>query len=75
MAEQFKSKLLIRSYNRMLPFNIPKAYAIYKMLGIKHKGMAYFEPPFRCDYGKYITIGDNFYANSGCTILESEKLQ
>lgn len=75
MAEQFKSKLLIRSYNRMLPFNIPKAYAIYKMLGIKHKGMAYFEPPFRCDYGKHITIGDNFMQTAAVQFLMSEKLQ
>lgn len=28
------------------------------------------EPPFRCDYGSNITIGDNFYANFDCIILD-----
>ena len=28
------------------------------------------EPPFRCDYGSLIHLGDNFYANFGCVILD-----
>ena len=28
------------------------------------------EPPFRCDYGYNIRVGDNFYANYGCVILD-----
>jgi maltose O-acetyltransferase len=28
------------------------------------------EPPFRCDYGSLIMLGDNFYANFGCVILD-----
>ena len=28
------------------------------------------EPPFRCDYGSNILIGDNFYANFDCIILD-----
>ena len=28
------------------------------------------EAPFRCDYGFNIHVGDNFYANYGCTILD-----
>ncbi len=30
----------------------------------------YFEPPFHCDYGCHITVGENFYANFDCTILD-----
>lgn len=30
----------------------------------------YIEPPFRCDYGSNISIGNNFYANFDCTILD-----
>jgi maltose O-acetyltransferase len=30
----------------------------------------YIEPPFRCDYGSNISIGDNFYANFDCIILD-----
>jgi acetyltransferase-like isoleucine patch superfamily enzyme len=31
----------------------------------------WIESPFRCDYGYNIQIGNNFYANFGCTILDS----
>ena len=27
-------------------------------------------PPFYCDYGRNIFVGENFYANVGCTILD-----
>jgi acetyltransferase-like isoleucine patch superfamily enzyme len=37
---------------------------------MKHGKSIYIEPPFRCDYGKHIEIGDNFYANSGCIIID-----
>ena len=32
------------------------------------------EPPFRCDYGKNIEVGDNFYANFDCLILDTGKV-
>jgi len=28
------------------------------------------EPPFRCDYGSQIHVGDGFYANFGCVVLD-----
>lgn len=30
----------------------------------------YVEPPFRCDYGYNIHVGDGFYANYDCIILD-----
>lgn len=30
----------------------------------------HIEPPFHCDYGKNIYIGENFYANFDCIILD-----
>jgi len=30
----------------------------------------YFEPNFRCEFGFNITIGDNFYANFDCVMLD-----
>ena len=31
---------------------------------------AVVEPPFHCDYGFNITVGERFYANSGCVFLD-----
>ena len=75
LAEQFKAKLLLRSFNRALPFNAPKEYLLFKLLGIRHGRSIYIEPPFRCDYGKHIEIGDNFYANSGCIIIDVARVK
>jgi len=35
---------------------------------------AHIESPFFCDYGYNIEIGENFYANHGCTILDGAKI-
>ncbi len=70
LAQQFRTKLLLRSFNRALPFNAPKEYLLFRLLGLKHGKTIYIEPPFRCDYGNHITVGENFYANSGCYILD-----
>jgi maltose O-acetyltransferase len=31
---------------------------------------AVVEPPFHCDYGFNISVGDRFYANAGCVFLD-----
>ncbi|GBC43310.2 sugar O-acetyltransferase [Rhizophagus irregularis DAOM 181602=DAOM 197198] len=33
------------------------------------------EPPFYCDYGYNIHIGDNFFCNFNCTILDCNKVE
>ena len=43
---------------------------ILKKLVVNHKNNFTIEPPFRCDYGKFITLGENFYANFNLTILD-----
>jgi maltose O-acetyltransferase len=30
----------------------------------------YIEPPFHCDYGSNIAVGERFYANAGCVFLD-----
>lgn len=39
------------------------------------KGKAYIEPPFRCDYGTNIVVGNNFYANFNCTLLDVNTIE
>ncbi|KAL9657707.1 hypothetical protein ABK040_005060 [Willaertia magna] len=36
----------------------------------KHGTKSYIEPPFRCDYGYNISLGESFYANFGCVVLD-----
>lgn len=71
---QFPIKILVRMYNKTMPFNIPRYRLILKAMGIEYKGQIHIEPPFRCEYGKHIEIGSNFYANSGCIMLDAGRI-
>jgi maltose O-acetyltransferase len=33
------------------------------------------EPPFYCDYGSNISVGDRFYANAGCVFLDCAAIE
>lgn len=38
---------------------------------LRHAGSgAYFEPTFRCEFGYNISVGDGFYANFDCVMLD-----
>ncbi|RLL51259.1 sugar O-acetyltransferase [Mariprofundus sp. EBB-1] len=37
----------------------------------KHLGSAILEPGFQCDYGINIQVGDHFYANFHCVLLDA----
>lgn len=73
-AEQIETKKAIREYNRVMPFEPEKGLACLDSAGIRHKGHAYFEPPFHCEYGSHIALGENFYANIGCVMLDVAKI-
>lgn len=47
-----------------------RAAAAGSMLGQVGRNV-YIEPPFRCDYGCNIQVGDNFYCNFDCLMLDS----
>jgi maltose O-acetyltransferase len=36
---------------------------------------AVVEPPFHCDYGSSISIGEGFYANTGCVFLDCARIE
>ena len=47
-----------------------RAELLRELLG--HVGAeAWIEPPFFCDYGSNLSVGDRFYANTGCIVLDS----
>lgn len=46
---------------------------LHKMLG-EIKGSLVVTAPFYCDYGFNISVGENFYTNHNCTILDGAKV-
>lgn len=61
-------------YNQILPSQTEKRQKLLKELFGKTKGDFLIQSPFWCDYGYNIEIGENFYANHGCVILDGAKV-
>lgn len=74
IAEQKEAKRAIREYNTVMPFEPERGLKCLDAAGIVHGKNVYFEPPFHCEYGTHITLGENFYANTGCIMLDVAKI-
>lgn len=64
----------IYAYNRLHPDDDCQRDVIIRRILGKCGSKLVIEAPFHCDYGINIEIGDNFYANYNCTILDVAKV-
>ena len=74
LTERQKAKEIIFDFNALRPTEIEKRDTMIKSLFGKTKGTFFIEPPFRCDYGYNIEIGENFYSNYNLIILDCAKV-
>ncbi len=72
--ERQQAKELIFDFNALRPSEIEKRNQILKKLLGETGENFFFEPPFRCDYGYNITVGDNFYSNYNLVILDCARV-
>lgn len=70
LAERQYAKEMIFDFNSLRPNQIDERNEILKRLLGKTKDKFFIEPPFRCDYGYNIEIGENFYSNYNLIILD-----
>ena len=68
--EMLIAKRAIREYNAVMPFEPEKGMDCLNRARIRHGKSVHFEPPFYCEYGFHIALGENFYANTGCVMLD-----
>ncbi len=64
-----KQHNLVQDYNRLYDTDPKRKELIDKIFPL-HKGAIYVQGNLYVDYGIHTTIGDNFYANNGLTILD-----
>lgn len=70
VRERQNARRLTRLFNETIETDENQRMKILKEL-IGSTGKNFFiEPPFRCDYGYNIYIGENFYANFDCVFLD-----
>lgn len=74
IKERDYARNLTFEFNTTRPSEKERRQKILKQLIIA-KGSLYIEAPFNCDYGYNIEVGENFYANFGCTILDVNKVK
>ncbi len=73
-AERLKAREVLFQFNNSAPkFIKQRKQQLKSLLGITGTNF-YFEPPFRCDYGYNIEIGEHFYANFNLIILDCAKV-
>ena len=65
-----RSRRLTRLFNNTTEEQIGYRIQLLKELFGSTGENLYIEPPFRCDYGSNIHIGERFYANFDCIILD-----
>ena len=69
-AERLHARRLTRLFNRSLEADADRRTALLKELFGSTGSKLAVEPPFRCDYGYNIYVGENFYANFDCVFLD-----
>lgn len=74
LYERLKCKELCHEYNALKPSDFEQRKEIIsRLLGRTGKNFV-IEQPFYCDYGYNVTIGENFYANVNCVILDAAEV-
>lgn len=69
-TEREVCKAVLYEFNQLRPEERSKIPEILKKLFGKTGKSIWIEPPFHCDYGWNIEVGENFGANYGLTILD-----
>lgn len=72
--DRLKAREIVFEFNNLPPKQIKQRKQLIKKLFGKTESMFYLEPPFRCDYGYNIEIGDHFYSNFNLVILDCAKV-
>lgn len=69
-AARLRARRLTRLYNQTTEEEPGRRLEILRELFGAVGDRVEIEPPLRCDYGTFIRVGDGFYANFDCVILD-----
>ena len=72
--ERIQTRLLLKRYNDSEAGNLQLRQQLLKDLIPSQGEGLWIEPPFYCDYGTNISIGDKVYFNFNCVLLDVMKV-
>ncbi len=70
VTQRHKARRLTRLYNSTTEQETGRRSQILIQLFASVGSTIEIKPPFYCDYGSNIYVGDGFYMNFGCVILD-----
>lgn len=70
LADRAAAKQILYEYNRLSPSHAKQREAYIRELLAQTGDSFVIEQPFYCDYGYNIKIGENFFSNMNCVILD-----
>lgn len=68
-SQRLRAQMLCFQIHQLPPDQLEARNALFRQL-LGQSTTFHIEPPFRCDYGENIKLGENFFANYNCTILD-----
>ena len=74
ISEVMRAKKLCHEYNSIDPTDFDAQEAVLKKLLGKTGKRFHVYPPFWCDYGYNIELGEDFFANHGTVMLDGGKI-
>ena len=75
VAMHRRARELVQRFNALPAAADEARRALLGQLLGAHGETLFVEPPFHCDYGCFIRVGENFYANCGLTVLDCAPVQ
>ncbi|GKS13502.1 galactoside O-acetyltransferase [Paenibacillus chitinolyticus] len=74
LLERQHAKEVLFDYNALRPGEVEKRNELLRPLLGRTGKVFFIEPPFRCDYGYNISLGESFYANYNLTVLDCNRV-
>lgn len=74
LALYHKARNLILEYNNLDSTHLNKRKELLTALLKNNSKGVWIEAPFFCDYGEYISIGENTFVNSNCFFLDNNHI-
>lgn len=69
-ADRGRARALCARYNHLAPSDLVSRRRILNELMGRVGERVTIEPPFYCDYGTNLILGDDVYFNTGCVVLD-----
>ncbi len=70
VAERLKARKLVKTFNDSDPEDTELRVSLVRKLFGKAGKNFWVEPPFYCDYGSNIEVGDDVFFNFNCVVLD-----